>query len=120
MRILCILSLVSASILGGTLSAAASDASTAHERVVGSYAEAFATPGVAAAVISNGDVDLIVHGRDGAGDPITPQTPFRIASMSKSITATAIMLLVQDGALALAARVVGRLPEFTMAPPRPR
>ncbi|WP_343898908.1 serine hydrolase domain-containing protein, partial [Microbacterium oxydans] len=99
MRILCILGLVSASILGGTLSAAAAEASTAHESAVRSYAEAFATPGVAAAVISNGDVDLIVHGRDGAGDPITPQTPFRIASMSKSITATAIMLLVQDGAL---------------------
>ncbi|MGO4487100.1 serine hydrolase domain-containing protein [Microbacterium sp. 2RAF4] len=118
MPILCILGLVSAWIFGGTLSAAASDASTDHEGAIGSYAEAFATPGVAAAVVSNGDVDLIVHGRDGAGDPITPQTPFRIASMSKSITATAIMLLVQDGALALDDRVVERLPEFTMADPR--
>ncbi|KJL18643.1 D-alanyl-D-alanine carboxypeptidase precursor [Microbacterium oxydans] len=120
MRILCILSLFTASILGGTLSASASHESTGSERAVETYADAFATPGVAAAVISDGDVDVIVHGRDGAGDPITPQTPFRIASMSKSITATAIMILVQDGALALDDRVVERLPEFTMIDPRHR
>ncbi|WP_374196600.1 serine hydrolase, partial [Microbacterium sp. BF1] len=32
-----------------------------------------------------------MRGRDGAGAAITPETRFRIASMSKSMTATAIM-----------------------------
>ena len=117
-RILLSLGLLSTLILGSAVPAAAASVSAPVDEAVRAYAEAFAVPGVAAAVISDGDVELAVHGRDGAGAAITPDPPFRIAAMSKSMTATAIMLLGQDGAIELDDRVVERLPEFTMADER--
>lgn len=117
-RTLTLLGIVSALLVSGTVPSAAADSATSAENTVDAYVDAFATPGVAAAVISRGGVDLIVRGRDGAGRAITSETPFRIASMSKSMTATAIMLLVQDEGLDLDDRVIDRLPEFTMADAR--
>jgi CubicO group peptidase (beta-lactamase class C family) len=118
-RTLTLLGIVSALLVSGAVPSAAADSATSAENTVDAYVDAFATPGVAAAVISRGGgVDLIVRGRDGAGRAITSETPFRIASMSKSMTATAIMLLVQDEGLDLDDRVIDRLPEFTMADAR--
>lgn len=82
------------------------------------YVDAFAVPGVAAAVLTLDGVEHVVTGRDGRGAAITSDTPFRIASLSKSMTATAIMALVQDGTLDLDDRVVDLLPEFAMEDPR--
>ncbi|WP_435744646.1 serine hydrolase domain-containing protein [Microbacterium sp. PMB16] len=85
---------------------------------VRAYTEAFDTPGIAAALVTGAGTETVLSGRDGAGAAITSRTPFRVASMSTSMTATAVMLLVQDGALALDEPVVDVLPEFTMADPR--
>ena len=90
----------------------------AAERRVDAYTQAFSTPGVAAAVITDDHVETAMRGRDGDGRPVTEDTLFRIASMSKSMTATAVMLLVQDGRIALDEPVVDVLPEFTMTDPR--
>ncbi|WP_017830672.1 serine hydrolase [Microbacterium sp. UCD-TDU] len=117
-RILLFLGLLSTLLSSCAVPAVTADTPTTASRTVEAYAETFATPGIAAALISDGDVDLIVRGRDGAGAAITPETRFRIGSMSKSMTATAIMLLVQDGSVELDDRVVDRLPEFTMADAR--
>lgn len=117
-RLLLFLGLLSTLLSSCAVPAVTADAPTTASRTVEAYAETFATPGIAAALISDGDVDLIVRGRDGAGAAITPETRFRIGSMSKSMTATAIMLLVQDGSVELDDRVVDRLPEFTMADAR--
>lgn len=117
-RLLLAFGLISALVFGATPATAQVVQPGGAEEAVRDYAHTFATPGVAAAVVTPGAVDTVVSGRDGSGAAITPQTRFRIASMSKSMTATAIMLLVQDGVLALTDPVVERLPEFSMADPR--
>jgi CubicO group peptidase (beta-lactamase class C family) len=58
------------------------------------------------------------HGSDGR--PITADTPMRIASVSKSFTAMAVMTLVDAGKIALDRPVAEQLPGFTMADPRAR
>ncbi|MFE9787268.1 serine hydrolase domain-containing protein [Nocardia salmonicida] len=81
--------------------------------------ESTGLPGVSV-VVTHGDT--VVHatgaGRDSRGEPITANSPMRIASLSESITATAMMMLVDDGRLALDAPVVEQLPEFRMADAR--
>jgi hypothetical protein len=73
------------------------------------------SPGVAVAVIRDGE---IVH-RAGygladleTGTPITPDTTFRLASVSKQLTAMAIMLLAEEGKLDYDDPVVQYLPEL--------
>jgi CubicO group peptidase (beta-lactamase class C family) len=74
-----------------------------------------ASPGVAVAVIRDGE---IVH-RAGygladlaTGTPITPDTTFRLASVSKQLTGMAIMLLAEEGMLDYDDPVVQYLPEL--------
>lgn len=50
--------------------------------------------------------------------PVTADTIFNIGSISKVYVATAIMLLVDEGRVALDAPVTTYLPEFVMADPR--
>lgn len=49
---------------------------------------------------------------DDAGTPVTPVTPFHLASLSKQLTAIAVMQLVEAGDLALAGTVHRYLPWF--------
>lgn len=78
-------------------------------------------PGVAVA-ITHGDeiVHVRGYGHDADGAPITEDTPFRVASVSKSFTAMAVMQLVDDGRIALDDPVVMHLPEFAPRDPRAR
>ena len=74
-------------------------------------------PGLALGIVHN---DKIVHLRgfgiaDPAGTVVTPQTPFILASASKSFTALAIMQLVEDGKVDLDAPVATYLPSFHRA-----
>ncbi len=75
-------------------------------------------PGLALAVVEG---DTVVHsagfGDDGRGNPITADTPFWIGSNTKSITALAIMQLVETGAVELDTPVQTYLPEFRLADP---
>jgi CubicO group peptidase (beta-lactamase class C family) len=75
-----------------------------------------ALPGLALAVTRD---DRIVHlegyGRSGVGPPVTPETQFLVASLSKSITAVAVLQLVEAGRLDLDAPVRRYLPEFMVA-----
>ncbi|MBA2646700.1 MAG: beta-lactamase family protein, partial [Pyrinomonadaceae bacterium] len=61
-------------------------------------------PGLALAVVQNGKV-VKAQGYGLAsvefGVPVTPDTVFEIGSVTKQITAAAVMLLVEDGKLAL-------------------
>lgn len=52
---------------------------------------------------------------DSSGRPVTPQTPFVIGSLSKSITAAAIMQLVEAGTVQLDAMVQRYIPWFRVA-----
>jgi len=54
---------------------------------------------------------------DQSGRAVTPQTPFILASVSKSFTALAVMQLVEAGRVALDAPVQRYLPWFRVADP---
>jgi CubicO group peptidase (beta-lactamase class C family) len=85
---------------------------------VGERVRRHGLPGLALGVVEG---DRIVHLRGyGAADsarPVTPQTPFLLASVSKPLTATAVMQLVEAGRVELDAPVVRYLPDFRMADP---
>ena len=70
-------------------------------------------PGAVAAVATGDDVEVAVVGaRSVDGPQMTRDTIFRIASVSKPITAAATMALVDDGTLALDDPVARWLPEL--------
>ncbi len=71
----------------------------------------------AALVIVHGDQIVHVRGfgaADGSGRPITPDTPFFIGSTAKSLTAFAVMQLVDAGRIDLDAPVIRYLPWFKL------
>lgn len=79
--------------------------------------DAFEVPGMAVAVVRNGEtVFLKGYGlRDVERDlPITPRTYFRIGSTSKAFTSASLALLVQDGKLGWDDKVTEHLPEFSL------
>ncbi|MEU7580843.1 serine hydrolase domain-containing protein [Streptomyces sp. NPDC041068] len=100
-------------------SAASSSAASSSDLMdrVDAYAEErrehMRVPGMALAVVEGDDV---VHRRtwskDGNGDPVTRRTPFLVGSLSKPITATAVMHLAEAGEVELDAPVRRYLPWF--------
>lgn len=71
-------------------------------------------PGFAAALVVGDDAVLEVGlgTADEQGTPVAPTTPFLIASLAKSVTAIAVMRLVDDGLLDLDQTVTTYLPEL--------
>ncbi len=89
----------------------------AIDTLVAEEMSALNIPGLALAVVQG---DEILYAQSyGVADPdgtvITLQTPFLLASLSKSFTALAIMQLVEQGAIDLDAPVQQYLPWFRMA-----
>lgn len=76
-------------------------------------------PGLAL-VVTQGDKILYAkgYGVASSNQPVTVQTQFFIASVSKSFTAAAIMQLVEAGKINLDAPVQNYLPEFTLTDPK--
>ena len=76
-------------------------------------------PGAAMAIVRDGAVtDVKAFGTaDDHGRPVTPQTPFVIGSLAKSITALAVLQLVDDHALSLDDPVRRYVPRFELADP---
>ncbi len=77
-------------------------------------------PGLAVAVVHDGET--IWAGGFGssdlaAGTAVTPSTRFRLGSVSKLFTATAVMMLRDEGRLRLEDPVAKHLPWFTVANP---
>ena len=71
-------------------------------------------PGLAAALVAEGEVVWSKgYGTTGPdGRPVTAQTPFLLASVSKSLTAIAVMRLVDAGVIALDDPVSEHVPEL--------
>jgi CubicO group peptidase (beta-lactamase class C family) len=91
----------------------------AIDAVVRAYREATRIPGVAVAVVRGRDVvHTAGYGRTADGDAVTDRTVLPVASLSKSVTALAVMQLVDAGRVRLDAPVRDHLPEFTMADDR--
>ncbi|MEV0826282.1 serine hydrolase domain-containing protein [Nonomuraea rubra] len=81
--------------------------------------ESTGVPGLSV-VVTHGDevVHAAGYGHDSEGRPMTAGTPMRVASVSKSFTAMAVMTLVERGKISLDSPVAAQLPDFTMADPR--
>lgn len=76
-------------------------------------------PGMALGIVK-GDNTVHLEGfgdADDSGRKVTPETPFKIGSTSKSFTALAIMQLVEDGKVELDAPVQRYIPWFRVATP---
>jgi CubicO group peptidase (beta-lactamase class C family) len=78
--------------------------------------EEYGIPGVAFGVLKQDRMTLRGFGTTNADNPqpMTPETVFPIASISKTVTATAIMRLVEEGKLDLEAPVQRYIPEFAV------
>src|SRR5216117_2268560 len=65
--------------------------------------ERWSVPGLAVGVLRDGEIVTAADGQRELGrpEPVTPETVFRIASITKPFTATLAMTLVQDGLLHL-------------------
>jgi CubicO group peptidase (beta-lactamase class C family) len=101
--------------------AAAPRASAPDFAAIDSYVEAqmqaARIPGLALGIVHG---DQVVHLRgfgkaDQSGRAVTPQTPFILASVSKPLTALAVMQLVEAGKLDLDAPVQRYIPWFRVA-----
>ena len=90
----------------------------ALDRYLADARAATGLPGMAVAVIRGPDVvHLAGFGTDGRGGPVTPSTRFRVASLSKSFTATAVLQLAEARRVDLDAPVRRYLPGFATADP---
>lgn len=82
-----------------------------HERITAEYA----VPGLATTLFTS--TNTLYEGlygvRDEAGNPVTGDTRFGIASITKSFTALAILQLASQGKLAVTDPVTKYLPELT-------
>ena len=94
-----------------------SDIAAALDSALGDQLMVHGIPGASVAVIRNGEVtDIWVGGvtTNFTRDPVTPHTVFEVASLSKPLTAYAILRLVQQGLLDLDAPVQLDGFEFTI------
>jgi CubicO group peptidase (beta-lactamase class C family) len=112
--------------VSGHVPATATEASSSAEidlqridAFVGAQVQRHGIPGLAIGVVDRGRT-IMARGygtADSSGRPVTAQTPFVLASVSKPITATAVMQLVDAGRVRLDAPVRTYLPEFRVADP---
>jgi CubicO group peptidase (beta-lactamase class C family) len=86
------------------------------ERLLEDRFEALRSPGAAWAIVSAaGILHSGSRGLDSGGNRITAATPFIWGSVSKPVTATAVMTLVERGAVELDEPVRSYLPSFALA-----
>lgn len=112
-------------LLAGSTPAAADDDAPSLDAALFAKIDAFLAserqasdiPGLAVVIVAG---DRIVHTAsmgvaDGSGRPVTADTPFVLASLSKAFTATAVMQLVEAGQVELDAPVQRYVPWFRVA-----
>ena len=111
----------------GVLGPAAPAAADGHPPVDLAAVDRLVSDGLAAASIPGAAIAItrgtqVVHvrgyGHDANDAPVTENSRFRIASLSKSFTSLAVLQLVDAGRLSLDDPVVAHLPEFRLADPR--
>lgn len=92
------------------------DQHTLQERVAAAAADA-EVPGIAVGVYANGERRYACHGVTSPQHPlpVDAHTLFQMASTAKTLTATAVMCLVDAGKVRLEERVRAYLPELRLA-----
>lgn len=76
-------------------------------------------PGASIAIVKDGEVIHVQgYGHDADGSPITEHSLMRLGSLSKSLTAFAVLKLIDEGVIQLDDPVVRHLPTLTMDDPR--
>lgn len=97
-------------------------ASAALEELVARTVEEAEIPGAAVAVVHDGIERVFTAGitNIAAPVPIATDTLFMIGSTTKTVTATAVLSLVEDGRLSLDDLVADLLPELELKSPRAR
>jgi CubicO group peptidase (beta-lactamase class C family) len=81
----------------------------------------FNVPGAVVATVAHGAPSKVYaygYADRAQRRPMTPDTVFRVASLSKSVTAWGVLRLAQDGKVALDAPVSRYLPRWPVAPSR--
>ncbi|RBQ19365.1 serine hydrolase [Spongiactinospora rosea] len=116
---------ISAAVLMVVLSGVPAPAPALTPLTIDGYVEEYRNsarlPGVAVAVTQGERVVRVAgYGHDASGSPMTGRTPMRIASLSKSFTALAVMQLVERRLVELDRPVVDYLPELALGDPRAR
>jgi dipeptidyl aminopeptidase/acylaminoacyl peptidase len=86
---------------------------------LGELAERFSVPGAAVGIAHGDQLVELAQGVTNVdtGVPVTPDTLFQIGSITKVLTATVVMRLVDDGRLDLDKPVLSYLPELRLADP---
>ncbi|GGJ85755.1 serine hydrolase [Streptomyces camponoticapitis] len=91
----------------------------AVDRFMNDYLDRTGLPGAVVAVTRGNEVvHTAGYGHTAGGRTMTGRTPVPVASLSKSMTALAVMQLVEEGRIDLDRPVRSYLPEFTMADER--
>ncbi|NUP03720.1 MAG: beta-lactamase family protein [Nonomuraea sp.] len=82
--------------------------------VLGGYVERGEVPGLVALVHHRGETRVVAAGTLEAGgkEPVAPDTIFRIASLTKAVTAVAAMILVEECVLRLDDPIDDLIPEL--------
>lgn len=101
------------------LAAAACSSTTgpANPASIASLIEYYEVPGVSVAVIRDFELDYVeVHGVKSVAtlEPVTEETLFQAASLSKGVSATGVMSLVQQGVVSLDTEVNDYLSSWTL------
>lgn len=90
------------------------------DQTVAEVMASYAVPGVAIAVVEGQQVVFAnTYGvqEHGLPAPVTANTLFKIASVSKNFTSAALALLIDEGKLSWDDRVIDHLPEFRTSDP---
>ncbi len=117
--LLCLLCLVSSLAMAESSPAPGGELSEIADAYLKNAIEEHQIPGVSAGIAVDGQI--VWTGAAGVasvekGTLVTPETPFRVASISKVLTATAILQLAEKGLIDLEASVQTYLPDYP--PPR--
>lgn len=116
------LSLVTTAVLGSSPSLAGAIQDARLDSLIVARMEESHIPGLAAAAVDSGRVVWVgTYGMSSfeEGEPVTDTTPFMIASVSKTITATVLMSLFADGKFRLDDDVNAYLPFSVRNPNHP-
>src|ERR1035438_10049094 len=99
----------------------AQSAETAYvDRIVERARQAFDVPGIAIAIVKDGNVVLSKgYGirKTGSPEPVTPQSLFRIASNTKAFTTAALAMLVDEHKIRWDDPVIQHMPAFQLYDP---